>query len=524
MATVDDLFLVEEAFLSASIAALDAGPGAPARAFVAPGDPALDCCVAGDSMISTARGPVPIRDVVPDDYVWAFDDGYLVLRRVLRTIPRGTQPVVRIRGRRRQLVATEDHRVLRLRVRHARTRGGRTQEWSREWVAAGELARGDILVSLDHLDDAGTTELLPDGTPLSVDVAWLLGLWVGDGCFNSPNGLCWFVHNGVRAEAARVLKNVWGLTAREDSERLNANSRELHDLFSQVVEPVRAHEKRVPPIIWERDAAVRRAFLDGYAASDGHVDKRGYVKYATASYWLAAEVRMLHVGLGDAVSNLAVEERTQPITIRGRLVRSPRALHRFAVYPNSPRTQSEVLIARKGRRAIPDERLSVMTVSSVESCGETDTYDLTVDESKNFIAEGIVVHNCDQLTVHTQTLSELGLNAGIGANARAQALKRGDKNEALLVIEITRCIPVPSTGKNGAVTLPTPLAMQAAAQLIAQDGWALWLGLSASLRDGDLSEICEGAVRLGAQKLPPQGGCGGWIFTYQYPLGGGRLS
>jgi hypothetical protein len=144
--------------------------------------------------------------------------------------------------------------------------------------------------------------------------------------------------------------------------------------------------------------------------------------------------------------------------------------------------------------------------------------------ARAFVAPGDpALDCCDQLTVHTQTLNELGLNAGAGANARARAMSRGDKNEALLLIEITRCVPSPQQ-VNGRVILPAPAEMQAAAQLIAQDGWALWLGLSASLRDGDLSEVCEGAVRLGAQKLPPQGGCGGWIFTYQYPLGGGRLS
>lgn len=130
---------------------------------------------------------------------------------------------------------------------------------------------------------------------------------------------------------------------------------------------------------------------------------------------------------------------------------------------------------------------------------------------------------CDQLTVHTQSLTELGMNAGAGANARARGLQRGDKNEALLLIEITRCVPVP-TESGGKIVLPSPAAQQAAAKTISEDGWALWLGLSASLRDGPLSNICSGAVRLGALKLPPQGGCGGWIFTYQYPLGGGRLS
>jgi len=45
VATVDDLNVVAAAFLNAAIDALDLTPaGAPSRAFVSPGEPALDCC------------------------------------------------------------------------------------------------------------------------------------------------------------------------------------------------------------------------------------------------------------------------------------------------------------------------------------------------------------------------------------------------------------------------------------------------------------------------------------------------
>lgn len=144
---------------------------------------------------------------------------------------------------------------------------------------------------------------------------------------------------------------------------------------------------------------------------------------------------------------------------------------------------------------------------------------------RQYVSPGSPPIDCEQVVTCVQTLSEYDLISGSGALSRAHAVNRGGKPSALIQIQVVRCIPVP-TDRNGKIILPTPAALQDAARMIDQDGWALWLGLSAAIKheDGVLHDACSGAERLGGEKLVPQGAFCGWQFSYRVPLDGGVLS
>lgn len=131
---------------------------------------------------------------------------------------------------------------------------------------------------------------------------------------------------------------------------------------------------------------------------------------------------------------------------------------------------------------------------------------------------------CDQLTVHTTLINEADLNtrSTSGALGAAKSINRGGVIRVTLEIMVTRCVPTPEE-KNGRIRLPDPAELDAAARTIDEDGWALWVGMSQALKHGSLHELCSGAERLGAVKLAQQGGCGGWVFTYRYPIEGGMI-
>ncbi len=524
---VTDLGDLAAEYLAAVVEAVALAPGGPiARTHTSPGPPSWDCCLVGESMVSTERGPIPIAEVVPGDRVWAFEEGHLALHRVVRSFSRGVQPVLRARGGRRQIVGTADHPMLRLRPTRARTSGGRPQEWRSEWIGIGELRQGDVLVSLDHLAEDGTPADLPDGTPLSPDLAWLLGLWVGDGCFNLEDGICLFIHNGVRERATEVLRQTWNVNPRGNSERLDVKSRELYAVFSQVFERTLAPEKRVPEIIWGREPKTIRSFLDGYAAADGHVNRSGYREYATASRRLASEVRMLHMGLGDAVSNLAVKERTAPIVIRGRTVARALPLHRFNFSPGSSRRDSIILDYRGARRALPDERLGISTVSAVEEWGEAETFDLEVEGAHNFIADGLVVHNCPMACVHVGGTAE-GMTAPLmpplmpGERARVQ----GAVHLVALTATVLRCSPV--IGGDGQIpVLPSTAELTASARETMGDVWAVWNHVRTRVKAGTLFASPSGRREVffdPAVALSTAGGCSGWQIPLRVQLSGFEL-
>lgn len=522
MATVDDLHTVALAFLDAATTALDLTPaGAPGRRYVSPGEPALDCCLPGSTLIQTSHGPIPISEVQAGDEVWAHEDGYLVQRRVMRQLTKGEQDILRIRTRNRTLCCTPDHEVLVAipRCRERDSRGNFTPlRWEMEWRRGDAIRSGDILVSLHHLEQPDRESQLPDGTLITADVGWLLGLWIGDGCFNGREGLLWFIHNGVRARAMEIIQRTWGVVPRQDSERISLNSRELCPMFEQVFSRAHAVEKRVPSLIWGASTETKRSFLQGFAAADGDVTENQYQRYSSSSKRLLAELRGLHIELGDNVSNVWTQLRTRPIRIKGKDVIRALPLHRFACYPDSARQQTVLMDYRGLRRALPDNRLIGTSVASISREKPQETFDLQIEGAHNFIADGLVVHNCGQLTVWVQSLADADMNGGSGALASAKRINRGTQPEVTIFVQATRCVDL-TTSKP--TDLPDPVKLQEAAEAINRDGWALRGQLMWELRHGDLAKLCSGAEFLGGEVLVPQGGCVGWTFQFRYPVEGG---
>jgi hypothetical protein len=124
---------------------------------------------------------------------------------------------------------------------------------------------------------------------------------------------------------------------------------------------------------------------------------------------------------------------------------------------------------------------------------------------------------CDQLTVHIASLEEAPTEPlGLGAGRRASL---GRVNHAVLTLTLTRCVPTGTHGKT-TYTPPTDLELNAAAEQIDADGWALWNHLYNRIRAGLLFSLCDGVFWLGARSLGPEGGCAGWVFGFRVVLDG----
>ncbi len=170
-----------------------------------------------------------------------------------------------------------------------------------------------------------------------------------------------------------------------------------------------------------------------------------------------------------------------------------------------------------------------------------DTYDIAVlflaaaleglaftDEGppeRAFVADGEPsLDCCGQLTVYTQSILEVDLRTRtqFGALGAAKQINRGGAIVVTLIVQITRCVTEPKM-VGGKITYPPPAVQQAEARLGEQDGWAVWLGITNSLKHGALHQRCSGAERLGEIRMQPSGGCAGWISTWRYPIEGGIL-
>jgi hypothetical protein len=67
---------------------------------------------------------------------------------------------------------------------------------------------------------------------------------------------------------------------------------------------------------------------------------------------------------------------------------------------------------------------------------------------------------------------------------------------------------------------PDPLDLQAVAEQIAADGWALWNHVFNLHCAGQLFSECGGVYWDGLRSVTPSGGCGGWVMQVRVELDG----
>lgn len=126
--------------------------------------------------------------------------------------------------------------------------------------------------------------------------------------------------------------------------------------------------------------------------------------------------------------------------------------------------------------------------------------------ARTFVSPGKPAYDCDcpdgQLTVHVLSINE----------------RFGEKhirvNDVTMVATILRCIPMREGGP------PDTTVMEASADQINMDRWALWNHIYNMVKECDLFDKCCGVRWNGLQSIDAQGGCGGSILSITVCLDG----
>ncbi|MGC8855929.1 MAG: Fe-S cluster assembly protein SufB [Anaerolineae bacterium] len=190
-------------------------------------------CLSGDTRVYTARGIVPIKDILPGDVVFSLDEetNQLIPAPVKAFMPKGERPVYEVKVGTRLIRATENHPflVLELQRKEGRQRG----RYVRSWKYLRDIKPGDLVAVAKSLPDVGQDYSLsaPDleinwrHQPVNLpertdaDLMWWLGLYMGDG----------FIHRdgekarvefaipqtdaSLRSEFKQVTSRVFGVAA-----------------------------------------------------------------------------------------------------------------------------------------------------------------------------------------------------------------------------------------------------------------------------------------------------------------------
>lgn len=365
-----------------------------------------DCCLVAGSMVHTDRGPIPIESVVPGDIVQSFDEGRLVSRKVVGWQDSGEQEAFSVVCQNRTVTASANHPFLRARFDEYIKGRGQGQPPNFEWVRLDELQKGDWLVScLHHQFDEPDPTMLSDGTIIDTDVAWLIGLFLADGSIavnptrTRANAVSWCNYGEDRQRVHEIVAKVWGEkianTGRDsDSHGVTFSNADFCSLWLELFEGRTSRTKTVPQIILDSSPAIWLAFLDGHAAGDGHTDKRGYLAVHMANEFLARQLRAMRVMLGQRVSNVRIQKRTKPISIKGVAVKDAADLWSFETYPGIE-VGHATRMKWRGHYGLSDPTLGYERVLRIKSVGIRPTYDIEVEGAHNFVSDGIVVHNSE---------------------------------------------------------------------------------------------------------------------------------
>jgi intein/homing endonuclease len=362
---------------------------------------AYDCCLPGRTLVAGPYGPKRIDELEPGDIIWSRDDeGSIVEKKIVDAWRSIDQITYRLRLRGRNIDASANHPFLRV-VMTSKPHGagrfngkGVRAEWDVEWTRLDELKRGDLVVVLDEAPDMGDPHpVLPDGTEVTEELAWLLGAIIGDGTV-TDDGVRLAAFGDFQDDAIRAFASVCGLTATPHATAgLIVNSRKVASSLREIGMWRRGADKRVPDVVWSWSRDLQLAFARGYGDADGY-DGRDGRSYAGCSRRLIDEVRTIHLQAGHRVTNVTVNRRKKPITIKGKLVKNALPLYSFTVsgYDREPYANMEH-DKPMVRRMFTGGAFGLRSVAGIDELEVEATYDLNVEGHHNFVADGVVVHN-----------------------------------------------------------------------------------------------------------------------------------
>ena len=257
---------------------------------------ANECCKYSESLMFS-RGLLPICESVVGDRVWSAS-GW---KPVLAVFPKGSRPTwLLATNRGAEFECTENHRVRVLRDEQI------------DWEYVGNLRAGDYVLGTrgDYPFATDVPKLdAPWGstTHMTLDLAYLLGAWHGDGRVR-PNSVGFTGNRSEQALEDRIADTLERVHGGKKASRYHAQSRpgsfdlELYDTdFKHWFEGVAGDRGvAIPRSILQSPKSFVLAFIQGLFDTDGWITNQGVlgVKMARKSEGLLRGVQTLFTALG----------------------------------------------------------------------------------------------------------------------------------------------------------------------------------------------------------------------------------
>ena len=320
----------------------------------------------------------------------------------------GRKDGVRIRaGKGYEITVTKEHRFL--------TPNG--------WKEAANLKPGEkILVSRLSPD----TYRNINGIKIDEDIAFLLGWIVGDGTLNDY--YAGFYFNKKETEAKRrVLEGLKKLDVEEPESYIIERGNESMLLiqgraYKKIVELLggkldKQPQRHIPRKVWEFSFDSLRWFLRGLFTADGTVDSDKAIRLTSASLPLLREVQILLTGFGiySKIYRRPYRRRFTYITKNGeKREYESKEYYELIISGYSRKIFMELIgfenESKNVKVSLKKTKIDTLwaTVEAIEEVKDVDFYDFTVPDLHNYIANGLVNHNCGEQFLYSYESCNLG--------------------------------------------------------------------------------------------------------------------
>lgn len=368
-------------------------------------------CITGDAPVTMSDGSWKrAKDIRPGDFVLSWDNHSQVAKKVLNWKSSGEDDVFELRtenltvfsrwgyppGGNHKVKANARHPFLVMR------------DWEEDphWVQLADIKKGDIVISLGEFSASRSKATLTE------DQAWLLGYMFGDGWITVWRKETWKsrerrkknpdaergysttcqamavcaaygIYPDLNQQLLDTFQRVFGKQPKKTKfGYYRSDSIPMAKWFLEMGLTGQAKTKRLPQWLYSEPVHVREAFLSGFSSADGNPIKQdgaggpndNRMSLVSCNGDLIEDLKQLCLLLGYIPSNhyWTAGWRQPP--------HSPVPI--WAEYHNIQYNET------KDRNTFRFSR-----VKSIKPVGREEVFDIQVEDSENFIAGGLVVHN-----------------------------------------------------------------------------------------------------------------------------------
>ena len=359
------------------------------------------CFIAG-TQILTIEGYKSIESVRVGELVLSHTGSW---QKVTQTMIRENAPLREIKAVGvHSLVTTDEHPFYAVK---------RTKWWEKE---NKKYKYGFTKPEWTDAIDLTTQHFLSQTLPPNVEdnhseAFWkFVGLYLADGWrvkrWDRPEGSGRVVISANKTQVeqvSKIIQDAGFVASISDIERTAAKFHIVNNCLYQFLEQFgyKAEGKKIPGWALGLEQVKARAFIEGIVFGDGWINSSGHYRVTTVSSALAYSVALLAQKAYGSVASLFYAHVRETTVIEGRIVKQ-RPQYLVQITFNNQEKKAFVNDEYGWKRIRQNKRLS--TNGTV--------YNLTVATDNSYIANGAVVHNC-------QDISVAGKKAGIKKDTRS---------------------------------------------------------------------------------------------------------